>query len=249
MAGTIVVDRRTFNRGIDAMMKEYGTSAAGVMRRQMSILSGQLAKKYPPHGRDGMKTNAKKFGKEAIRNDMKKLFVAMPAEDYEDLKEWQDEYRGTRDVFDYEGQRIEQWHKAHFDSRIQRVPKKAITGNWQGYGRRFSNKLHVKEKDLKKYESGLFKNIGKLAGAWTAGSKRWKGAGNMSWRNNFSQYGKAVDRMREDGSGYLLVENRVQGAARWKRIDSFVVKSRERGFQKELKAAVRKADKAGNRVR
>lgn len=248
MAGTVVLDRRTFNRGVEALKKEYGTSAAGVMRRQMSIVSGQLAKRYPPHGRGGMKTNAKKYGKEAIRNDMKKLFVPIPVEDYDDLREWQEDYRGTRDVFDFEGNKIDAWHRKHFNPSKQRVGK-SVRGNWQGYGRKFSNKMHIKASDFEKKTKELGKNIGKLAGAWTAGTERWRGAGNMAWRNKYSNEGRAIDRMNEDGSGYLEVRNYSEGARKWKRIDNFVMKSRQRGFVRELKHAIKKADKAGNAVR
>jgi hypothetical protein len=241
MAGAIVVDRRTFNRGIDAMMKEYGTSAAGVMRRQMSILSGQLAKRYPP--------NKKSVGKQAIENDMKRIMIPMPQEHEDTLTRWQDSMESTFDVFDDTGTRIQQWHRDHIDPRKNRVTK-SIRGTRFINGRKFSMKLHVKESDLKKYVNRLAGKVGTLKSGWVPGVTRWKGGKKPpSWVTKHSGNGYAVDRMRNDGSGYLEIGNRIQGAARWKRIDSFVVKSRESGFQKELKAAVRKADKAGNRIR
>lgn len=248
MSGSVVMDNRLFKRGIEAMMKQYGHSAGDVMRRQMSIASGQLAKRYPPHGPGGMKTNSLKHGKQAIRNDMLKIFVPIKSEDYDDLKEWEEDYKGLRDVFDYDGQKIEEWRAKHFSQRTQRIGN-SIKGNWQGYGRRFSNKMHIRESDFEKKIKELNKRVGKLAGAWTAGTKRWSGAGPMAWRTKYSNNGRAIDRMDKKGNGYLEIQNMIEGSARWKRIDQFVMRSREKGFQKELKAVVKKADKAGNAVR
>ena len=239
MAGTVVLDRRTFNRGVEALKKEYGTSAAGVMRRQMSIVSGQLAKRYPP--------KTKGIGKRAISNDMNRIMIGIPKEHEDTLTRWQDDLEGTLDVFDDQGVRIEQWHKDHMDRRKNRVTK-SINQTSFLYGRKFSHKLHVRERDLKKYVNRLSKKVGKLKAGWI--QTRWKGGAKApAWVNNHGAKGVAIDRMKENGSGYLEIRNAIEGSARWSRIDRFVMNSRQRGFAKELKSAVRKADKAGNAVR
>lgn len=247
MAGAIVMDNRTFKRGVDAMMKAYNTDAAGVMRRQMSIVSGQLAKRYPPL--TASNKQSRKQGRIAIENDLSRIMIAIPKEHEPTLSRWQDSLEAYHDVFDDTGTRIQTWHEKHIDQRKKRVTR-SITGHKFIAGRRFSEKLHVRERDLKKYVNRLYKNVGQLAGAWTAGTNLWKGGAKpASWLTRFSTNGRAIDRMGKNGSGYLEIQNHIQGSARWGRIDKFVMRSRERGFIKELKAAVRAADKAGNRIK
>ena len=247
MSGAVVMDQRLFKRGIEAMMKEYGHSAGDVMRRQMSIASGQLAKRYPPLT-DGNK-QSRNQGKIAIENDLKRIMIGIPKEHENTLTRWQDSLESVHDVFDNTGMRIEEWHKSHMDQRKKRVTR-SIKGHKFIANREFSNKLHVRERDLKKYVNRLAKDVGKLAGGWSKGVTKWRG-GKMpaGWISKHAGNGVAIDRMDKKGNGYLEIQNVIEGSARWKRIDQFVMKSREKGFQKELKAAVKKADKAGNAVR
>jgi len=250
-SGGVVVDTKTFKRGVDALMREYKTDAEGVLKRQMSMTAGVLARKYPPHGQKGMaKKNSMRMGKRAIEGDLKKIMVPVPTEDYDDLREWEEDYKGTRDVFDYQGTRLKAWHRANFNQSRNRVTN-AIKGNWQGYGRKFSNKLHVKQSSMNKLVKELSKDVGKLAGGWTAGAVKWPGASSANkpgWLTKFKGNGKAYSRFR-NGSGYVVIENRVSGAARWGRIDKFVMRTSQNRFTKQIKEAIKKANKAGNKPR
>jgi hypothetical protein len=241
MAGSITMDRSKFKAGVKALEKTYGTTAAGVMRKQMSIFAGQLVKRYPP--------NTKSVGRTAIENDLKRIMIPMPKENEGTLTRWQDTLESIHDVFDDTGTRIQDWHKNHMDRRTHRVTRSIRTRRFVG-GRDFSDKLHVRERDFKKYVNRVAKNVGTLKGGWVAGVNRWAGGAKPpAWVGGKSSNGKAIDRMKDNGSGYLEIRNNVQGSARWKRIDKFVAKSRERGFQKELKYAIKKANTAGNKIK
>ena len=236
MASSIKMNDEQFKKGMAFMRRTYGTTSAGVMRRQMSIMAGQLVKRYPPFKMSE--------GKQALENDLKKIMISVPPEHEDTLTRWQDDLESTLDVFDDTGVRIEQWHKQHRDPRTHRV-KNAIDDKTFTHGRDFSHKLHVRQRDLMRYVNRIAKNsIGTLKGGWSAGLRKWKGGKKPpSWVKTNAENGIAIDRMKDDGSGFLQIVNLVKGANRWKRIDRFVMRSREKGFEKEIKSAVKTAEK------
>jgi hypothetical protein len=274
-AGTIVVDRRMFNRGLDVMMKEYGTSAAGVMRRQMSILSGQLAKRYPPktkgHGKGAIAQDLLGGRKVAKGNTSKGIFNT----DKNEIAQYEAaEYAGLANLVPtahviktktgaiygvdnklYKPNASMGEMRAHHEKfRSKRTGRVTTAGSYdRTIGRwKFVDKMYVKHSRMNSYIRQRAKEVGKLKGGWAGGTVKWKGGKKPAkWIMNHAKTGNCIDRMKENGNGYLEIRNEVAGQNRpgWKGINRFVVNSRERGFQKELKAAVRKADKAGNRVR
>lgn len=273
MSGAVVMDNRLFKRGIEAMMKEYGHSAGDVMRRQMSIASGQLAKRYPP--------NTKKVGKLALTKDLlggrkvakKNTSVGIFNTDKDEIAKYEAaDYAGLANLVPtatviktktgavygvdnklYRPNASNAEMRAHHEKfKSQKTGRVTTAGSYDHViGRwKFVDKMYVKESRMRSYINERAKEIGKLKGGWSAGTKEWKGSKTPpSWISKFASNGMAIDFMGSNGSGYLEIRNFVKGANRWKRIDQFVMKSREKGFQKELKAAVKKADKAGNAVR
>jgi hypothetical protein len=114
-------------------------------------------------------------------------------------------------------------------------------GRWK-----FVDKLYVNEKNLQKFLTLRSKRVGNLAAGWlpTLNIYRGPGAGKKAAAfvsRHAPGNGSVVDKMRSDGSGEILFSNNVKYASRWGRQNDFVLKKREAGMRRELKAAVKAA--------
>lgn len=236
MAITIETDVPHFREGIQKLAKAQNRAVRDVMLEQTGILAGQLVKRFPP--------KTKKMGKTAIENDLNRIMIGMPDDKRDTLERWQDTLETQHDVFDDSGVRIQDWHEKHRSSRTGRT--RSIKGKTHVGGRHFSNKLHVRQSHLKRYRTRRGKTVGSLKAGWLPGT-RWGGKRPAQWIQKAGGSGQAVNRMRPNGSGYLLIVNNAPYASRWRRINNFVVRSRTRGMEKSLKFAIAKAVKENNR--
>lgn len=265
------MDRLTWKRGIEALKKEYGHTAKEVMERQMSIFVGQLVKRYPPA--------TQKQGRGALAQDLlggRKIRKGKSAgifqTDANVIATWESSIEAglegsNKTVRAFKSKsgaiygvdkslyrpnasdgEIRAHHLKYRSSKTNRVTTAgSLTrdiGRWK-----FVDKMYVNKSRIESYIRKTAKDdVGLLKSGWY--QTRWRGGAKPpAWVKKHGDNSVTIPAMKDNGSGYLEIRNDINGTHRWKRIDQFVAKSRERGFQKELKYAIKKANTAGNKIK
>jgi hypothetical protein len=261
-AASLTTDTASFRKGVNALAAQYGVEVKTVMLRQVSIIGGQLIKAFPPK-------NAK-IGKQAIQNDLNRIILTAGAgkdaaiTPVGKVKTYADGAAvittdkgvlfvesGSASGAAYKGNDPQSIAPYHNELRDKRTGRTRNRGPWtvkKGNRIAIQNRLIVTPAALKKYIQSQSLRVGNLASGWMATLNIYRGPGKGKAAAAFvSRHGESngsvIDGMSRDGSGSIVFKNQTPYASRWKRQNDFVLRNREKGMVKELKAAINAAAK------
>jgi len=227
MSLQITTNVKSYRKQVETYAKLTGTDLRTAMREGVSIMAGQLARRFPP--------KTAKLGKNAIENDLSKIIRTDMDEGF---LRWMAERTGDP-RFDPNGARIEQFHNANRSALRRRtiaIKSESKVGNSM-----FSDKLTTTQKALKAYHKKQSQSVGKMKARWTYAALIWRGSAKIpSWISKHTDKGQVVDRMKANGDGFIEIKNPTPYASQWADINAFVVNSQKKMFTHRIRGVFRK---------
>jgi hypothetical protein len=235
-AVTITTDVVSYRAQVEKLAKLTGRGLRDVMREMVSIMSGQLARRFPP--------SSAKVGKQAIHNDLTKIvYMEWSPEAIDGLSKRTGDPR-----FDATGSLLREWHESHRTKPHRRTA--SIRSRSKIGGAEFSDKLYVPRNVVNAYAKERALQVGKLKAAWTKATTIWKGAkAPASWVSRHPDKGTVDDKMKDNGDGSIEFTNTVKEASFWTDINNFVLKSQTRMLQHKIRYELKKQKQAFNSKR
>jgi len=261
-AVTITTDVVSYRAQVEKLAKLTGRGLRDVMREMVSIMSGQLARRFPP--------KSKAQGTKAIKNDLNRIFVT----DEKILAEWDvaigagvagadESVRVFRTqsgaVFGIEkalyrpNAGISEMNQHHLKYRSETTGRVTRAGSYtKDIGRwKFVDKMYVTQATLKAYIKFVAASVGSLKSGWAVAATRFKGGKALpSWvLAHGNDNGSVTDAMKENGDGHILFANETPYASRWASINEFVLGSQKKMLQYKIRYELKKQAEAFNSKR
>jgi len=252
MQASITTDVTSYRKHVERFARLTGVSLKQAMQEGVSVMAGQLARRFPP--------KTAKQGKNAIENDLRRVFDT----NENIIREWDHNIdaglmgssqvmRGMqtktgavflRDMAYYKpnasAAEMKQHHLRQRSPATGRVTKAGTytrnIGRWKAV-----DKMFVNAPVLKSYAATVAASVGQMKARWIAATDLWAGSAKLpSWITKHADHGRVNDRMKANGDGYIEITNTTPYASRWESINAFVVKSQGRMFQHRIRAVLKK---------
>jgi hypothetical protein len=227
MQANIQTDVTSYRRQVETYARLTGVDLRDAMRESVSIMAGQLARRFPP--------KTAKQGKDAIMNDLTRIIrTDMDTDFLEGMAERTNDPR-----FNPKGDRIPQFHEANRNKPRRRTS--SIRTQSKVGPAMFSDKLATTQRALKAYHKERAQSVGKMKARWSYAALLWKGAARLpAWITKHPDKGQVHDHMKANGDGFIEIVNPTPYASQWRDINAFVVKSQSRMFSNRIRAVLRK---------
>jgi len=210
-----------FRRQADKLAKQYGLRAKDIMIKQMGLWGTDLAKRMYPKRKDA---------RIAIEHDLNRAFIVLK------------NYSNDNLISDAD---VAVHHKETRDRRTGRV-------KWN-YGRSGSGKRKfISQRKMNKYRRVAQAKIGTVHAGWIPMIKYYGGKMPPKWiaQHASKAKGRAIDRMKAKGTGFLVGINSVGYASRMiKDVLSFTANRRRRDLIKQMKEGIRLESGKFNRAK
>jgi hypothetical protein len=249
----VITDVTSYRKQVQTYAKLTGVDLRTAMRESVSVMAGQLARRFPP--------KTAKQGKDAIQNDLNRVFDT----DEAIIKEWEQSIESgvmgssqTMRAFKTKSGAVFLRDEAFYRPNAslgemeqhhlrQRSPATGRVTTAGGYTRNIGrwkavDKMYVRAPVLKSYVALVANGVGRLKAGWSPATTMWKGAAKLpSWiTRHANDYGSVNDQMKASGDGYIEIVNETPYASRWSNINAFVVKSQSRMFSHRIRAVFKK---------
>lgn len=228
----------SYRKQVERYAMLTGRGLKETMEEGVSIMAGQLAKRFPP--------KTKGQGLRAIKNDLSRIINSeMKAPEIENAMDLTGD-----DRYDPDGVKIQDWHESRrFDNRLGHMRPRSIRGRDRlPNGWMASRKLHAPKSAVNKYAKRRGEKVGELKAHWTKATQLYRGAARLpAWVTRHGAKGIVNNRMKRNGDGYIEVINPLPYSSNWKDINNFVVKSQGRMFQAKIRAELKKQTDRENR--
>jgi hypothetical protein len=259
---TITTDVVSYRAQVEKLAKLTGRGLRDVMREMVSIMSGQLARRFPP--------KSKAQGTKAIKNDLNRIFIT----DDKVLAEWDVAVeQGTTGavastrifrtqtgaVFGIEKELyrrnagISEMNQHHLKYRSETTGRVSRAGSYtHDIGRwKFIDKMFVGKASYNAYVKFVAASVGSLKSGWAVATTRFKGAKKLPlWiLAHGNDNGSVTDAMKENGDGHILFTNETPYASRWASINEFVLGSQKKMLQYKIRYELKKQAEAFNSKR
>ena len=242
---TITTDVVSYRKQVERLAKVTGVGLRDVMRESVSIMAGQLVKRFPP------KSLAQ--GRKAIKNDLNRIVIS----EKDVMMTGQIDNDRNMIVFNsgamlavenrFTNGSISSIHEEARTTNRKRVPKRAGRSYYKK-GLKHIDKYIVSESELNGEIKRASARVGDLKSHWSKAAMMFKGAAKMpSWVTRHGAKGIVNDRMKSNGDGYIEITNPLKYASNWTDINNFVVKSQSRMIQKRIAAELKKQAAKFNR--
>lgn len=227
---SIKTDVASYRRDIEKLAKLTGIGLKETMEEAVGVMSGQLAKRFPP--------KSKKFGGLAIKKDLTKISIPLPSAVLKDLA------RKTKDPrFDLQGDKLEALHQRRRTQKHNRTKAITTKSKTKVSNLVFSDKLYVEEKKWNAYAKRVAKDVGKLKSNWLDALNQFGGGKKpASWiagKNKSTKNAKSF--MKKNGNGHVEFINPSPEASDWQGINNFVLKSQNRMLKNRIRGEIKKA--------
>jgi hypothetical protein len=256
-AVTITTDVVSYRAQVEKLAKLTGRGLRDVMREMVSIMSGQLARRFPP--------KSKAQGTNAIKNDLNRIFVT----DEKILAEWDVAIgagvaRADESVRIFRAQSgavfgiekalyrpnagLSEMNQHHLKYRRETTGRVTRAGSYtKDIGRwKFVDKMYVTQASLKSYIKFVASQVGSLKSGWSVATTRFKGAKKLPpWiLAHGNDNGRVTDAMKENGNGHILFTNEMPYASRWASINEFVLGSQKKMLKTKIRYELKKQTEA-----
>lgn len=224
----IIMNGPEFQKALKLFLKRFEADVPVVMREVHRLLSQDIVKRTPP------KNTAE--GARAIENDL--LSMVVVARDPSNVDHFADIAEGGQydHMFDPDGILLEQWHKDHRKdfgtNRRSRVTNFRSAGTFRMAGTLFADKLHVKDRDFKRYLRRQKRKVGQWKATFAGGVTHFGGS-VQAWVARHRSSSSVTE--SPEGSGLFSISTTGRPKFNPQRLDKiidFAVKVRARDLNK-----------------
>jgi len=199
----ITVDDMGFRRQVDDFARRYGLDAGIVMRDQMRLWAEDLVRNTPHKS-----ATRKKVG-DAIMRQLKSIFGRFRRASsltWFRKKMIDGSWGGDVTIFDEVNMAAHHRQRRGVAGKVRPLKKSIRVGSWT-----FGNKPQVSAREFNAYARKVKARIGQARAAWLPALIRWRGRMPASWiTRHGSRFGRTLDRMMKDGSGFLLMAGKFK---------------------------------------
>ena len=240
----ITVDVKAWVHDVDSLQKKYGVTAKEAMMEVQRMWGNALIKMTPP--------KAKREGIGAIKKDMNKLFSPVKNKEHMNFFEsLEEEGKLPSDVHVWPEISVGEMQQMHKKSRNKRgrvrgESRIAFTMESKSGLLLMKNANYVPQTKYNRMLKDLKRKVGLTKAGWMGGSNKFKLTA-PGFVKSQKKIGSATNLMKDDGSGYLEIHNKVPWIGRFsgllKIADSFADRNMKKGLESVMKKVAKQFDR------